>query len=353
MADTQDEVESDYLYQAIRKIRDSPIFSALLDEVTKHAPDDWATLAADQLSLNPDKRSMPDEVLNRMARLGPSVGIVVVDSDGFAGMGDPPVAYNSTTHVIEHAKPTAKQAPSALKNGGGYWAYLRGVVFELCNASQRPILQAIDRQAEAGDLDAISFTLAKEVLETTSEERHDGLMQLVLKDRSFRSTRDEGATTTTELALPSTKKMLYAEISADRTDRLRNSIKVGHALGYLEVWKRDFADTYKGRHPTEFDRLTAWTTSTGSKVKPPGADYVKVLGTLGLRTNKAEVSLIEDHTRQAYDRPDAFDPDAGQSSDEDYLEKPTSAKKKERKTSKSSKRGRTKRTPRKNSTSSK
>ncbi|MBE3015061.1 hypothetical protein IL992_38730 [Microbispora sp. NEAU-D428] len=322
-ADTRDYVESDYLYQALKQFRENALFTDLLASVTGQAPDSWAALAADQKTLAEEARSMPDDVLTRMAKVDPSVGIVVVDGVGFPDLeegrrnGGPLAAYNSILHVIEHNKVMAKDAPYALKAGGGYWTYFHGVLFELCNASQRTAIQAIDKAAADGDLDCVSFILAKETLEAASEDLHDQLMTQALQNQACHTVRDEGASTTSVLKSPQPAKMLYGNISDSRTERLTSNVKKGHALGYVEAWKRDYADQYKTRNANSFAQFERWLAMAGD---PPAIDHAAVVHQFtGIDVTEDEVTRIQDHTRETYANPDSFDPEAAQSDDEDYV----------------------------------
>ncbi|GAA0384992.1 hypothetical protein GCM10009530_39900 [Microbispora corallina] len=322
-ADTRDYIESDYLYQALKQLRENDLFADLLTTVTSQGPDDWGALVASQYDPSVVFRSMPDDVLTRMAKVDPSVGIVVVDGVGFDDLevgranGGPLAAYNSILHVIEHNKVTSKDAPYALKNGGGYWTYFHGVLFELCNASQRTAIQAIDKAAADGDLDCVSFVLAKETLEAASEDLHDQLMTQALQDKACHTVRDEGASTTSVLPSPQPAKMLYGNISDSRAARLTSNVKKGHALGYVDAWKRDYAAQYKAKNAESFAQFEQWLAMAGD---PPAIDHAAVVHQFtGINVTKDEVTRIQDHTRETYANPDTFDPEAAQSDDEDFV----------------------------------
>ncbi|MBP2706784.1 hypothetical protein JOL79_23535 [Microbispora sp. RL4-1S] len=306
-AQSPDEMRSDYLYQALQKMRDNSIFTGLLDTVTSKAPDDWSTLAAGQLSLPDSARLMEEDVLDRLARVPKSVGIVVVDGAGFPELsaerdsGGPLAFYNSDLHLIQHAQlEDTDDVPIPLSQGGGYWKYLRDVTFEMCNASQRDTMQGIDQAAKAGDLDCVSFTLAKETLETTSETMHDDLIRKALASRDMRTVVDEDATTTSELPVPERDSILYSPTgSGSRSDRLRGAVQDGHAESLIAVWKQEYAGPYKAKNPRKFAAFDAWTKGTGPK--PTGIDHADTVRRLtGQRVTSPDVGVIEADTRKRY-----------------------------------------------------
>ncbi|MBP2706785.1 hypothetical protein JOL79_23540 [Microbispora sp. RL4-1S] len=317
-----DYLAGDYLYQVLVKIRDSPIFTELLATVTGQAPDDWQALVAQQENLPEPDRAAEEDVLARIAKVPASVGIVVVDGADFPGLtadyaaSSSKARYNSTLHFIDHAQNDSTNAPTPLQSGGNYFAYLHGIVFELCNASQRQKMISIETAAADGLLDCVSYCLAKESQEVLSENLHDTLVTLALKDTGFLNVVDDVSNAKKTLKPPALGKMLYSSVSGSRAARLKNSVDKGHALQYVTAWKDHYWAKYAEVNPKLAAAFEDWTNERG---EAPEIDHRSlVLAHTGIEVDDSEVSLILEHVNQTFQHPLLFNPGVTNSTDTDF-----------------------------------
>ncbi|MFI7704662.1 hypothetical protein [Nonomuraea sp. NPDC049480] len=247
------DLQKDYLFQVLKKLRTVSIFDSLLEQVAKVGPQSWAQLAADQLNLAPDQRSLPDEVLARLAKVPDETGIVVIDRAGFQDLehdGDetwPKAVYNSLTHTIDLAQPETGDPLVVGREAGGYWQYLKNTLFELCNAYRRQALRRIEIQAAKGVLDCTTYTLSKELVEAASEELFDDLWRKAVKSLDCRADLldEESGERLTLFADNGLLNGLYSQqVGVSRRDRMGNAVMTKHSAKYIDQWK----DAYAGLH---------------------------------------------------------------------------------------------------------
>ncbi|GAA0384985.1 hypothetical protein GCM10009530_39890 [Microbispora corallina] len=324
------EILSDYLYQAIQKIRASPIYTTLIADVSAVAPDSWKDLIAEHLQLSKGKLALTDvSLLQTIGEVGDSAGIVVVDGVGFPGLEEvyretrAIAHYNTTLHCIHHGAVTAPKAPMPLKDGGAYWAYLKNVTFELCNAANRQKWRAINGAAERGALDCVSFCLAMETLESATEDRCDEHMLQVLAEPSFRTVlheHDDHRQIT--LTAPADQKVVFLAGVGDRKSRLVNNLGSDHTLQYVMTWKDNYAKAYQAASPDLFAAFDAWTRGQGPA--PVIQHHPVILKLIDMDVDEDEVREFQEYVQKCYQAAHMSGRDGENAADSTYVDEPRS-----------------------------
>lgn len=127
---------------------------------------------------------------------------------------------------------------------------LHRLVFELCNAKARPLLETVERAAAAGDLGAVAYAYAKEGIEALSETEHDKYLEDLIKlgksrERSAKGLRGRAGTLGEYLMT----------LGVTPKERLELQLKGSkpHAVGYVGQWDERHFDAYRGKKgPLEY-----------------------------------------------------------------------------------------------------
>ncbi|MEV1245506.1 hypothetical protein [Nonomuraea sp. NPDC049750] len=241
-AASESAVKKSYIYQVLQKISTNKIFKTFLQGVAGQKPD-WRQTAREQRKLPENKRSIDESVLDRLEGVEKSASIAVVDRNGFPDGEDDigPATYNSITHTIEIQN--VHDTDGSLS--ADYWACFKSALFELCNASQRHVSLAVDRAAEKGELDCVSFVLAVEVVELKSGEIFDNLWDKVSTDKDCCTAVDPETGEARAVKAPRSR---YRDTGTTRLDRLNTSIGHGHADQFIQGWYQQYSDAY-GQRP--------------------------------------------------------------------------------------------------------